>query len=179
MALDELNNAALRELIDKEAIREVLARYCRGVDRVHTDLAKTAYFADASEDHGVYRGTGHGFIDRPEMKAPEKVIAHHCLGQTMIDLQGDRAFCETYFVCGIVWRSEGKPPFFADLRGRYLDTVERREAEWKIAQRVALLDITQQRPLEAEWDLAHFFIRGVRWPDDLVFSPHKLAARVD
>lgn len=47
-----------QELWDREQIREVIARYCRAVDRAMIDDAKAVYFDDATEDHGVYRGPG-------------------------------------------------------------------------------------------------------------------------
>src|SRR3546814_11593208 len=42
----------VRELYDKQKIREVVTRYCRGVDRMDRDLFLSAYHPDAIDDHG-------------------------------------------------------------------------------------------------------------------------------
>ena len=39
--------ALLGDLLDREAIREVLARYCRAADRCDEDLLRTCYHRDA------------------------------------------------------------------------------------------------------------------------------------
>ncbi|MER2157629.1 nuclear transport factor 2 family protein, partial [Rhodococcus sp. (in: high G+C Gram-positive bacteria)] len=38
---------ALQDLIDKQAIREVVLTYCRGIDRLDFDLVRSAYHPDA------------------------------------------------------------------------------------------------------------------------------------
>jgi len=172
-------NDMLRELWDTEQIREVIARYCRAIDRAMVDDAKRVYFEDATEDHGVYRGLAQEFVSFLTGLLTDEYIGHHCLGQTLIDLEGDTARCETYFVCGMAWNQPGSALEFADVRGRYIDTMDRRNGEWRIESRVAVLDITQQRSMDPEWDIAAEFIRGRRYPDDLVFHPDELRARVD
>jgi len=41
-------------LSDHDAIRQVAARYARGVDRLDGDLMKSAYWPEATDDHGVF-----------------------------------------------------------------------------------------------------------------------------
>jgi hypothetical protein len=177
MLSDKLSIANLELLLDKEAIRDVLHRYCRGIDRRELPYLREVYFEDATEDHGDYRGSGKGFVDRPSTIDPRLEMVHHSLGQIMIDMKGSVALCETYFVCGLIYRPVSEEPYFADLRGRYLDRLEKRNGDWKISQRVAVLDLTQQFPLH-EWGRASAFVRGGHWPDDLVFHPELLSARV-
>ncbi len=168
----------LQELWDREQIRDLIARYARAIDRIMAEDARAIYFDDATEDHGVYRGPGQGFVEALSGILSDEYIGHHCLGQTLIELHGDAADCETYFICGMAWNQPGNPSSFADVRGRYIDAVERRGGEWRIARRVAVLDLTVQRPFDAEWDIAEAFVRGQRHPDDLVYRPADLAARV-
>jgi hypothetical protein len=169
----------VRELWDREQIREVIARYCRAVDRAMVEDGRAVYFDDATEDHGVYRGAGRGFISFLTELLTDQYIGHHCLGQTVIDLSVDTAHCETYFICGMAWNREGAPLEFADVRGRYVDTLERRDDDWRIVSRVAVLDLTVQQPMDREWDIADAFVRGQRYPDDLVYHPSRLRARVE
>ncbi len=45
---------ALQELLDKQAIHEVLLRYCRGVDRRDEEVLRSVYHADAIHEHGEH-----------------------------------------------------------------------------------------------------------------------------
>ena len=44
-------------LLDREAIREAMGRYCRGIDRLDVDLIRSAYHEDAFDDHGPFKNT--------------------------------------------------------------------------------------------------------------------------
>ena len=46
----------LSELADREAIRECLYRYSRGVDRLDADMLRTAYWPDCIDDHMGFVG---------------------------------------------------------------------------------------------------------------------------
>ena len=121
----------LRELWDRKQIRELVERYCRAVDRAMVEDGKAVYHQDGTEDHGVYRGPGQGFITFLTELLTKDYIGHHCLGQTLIELDGDTAHCETYFICGMAWNRPGTSTEFADVRGRYVDRVERRDGDRK------------------------------------------------
>ncbi len=40
----------------EEQIRRAVARYAHGVDRLDVEVMKSAYWPDATDDHGVYVG---------------------------------------------------------------------------------------------------------------------------
>lgn len=44
--------AKLQTLLDERDIREVLLRYCRGVDRCDAALIASCYHEDSLDDHG-------------------------------------------------------------------------------------------------------------------------------
>ena len=46
-----------QQLADREAIRDVAIRYCRGVDRLDVDVLKSAYWPDATDHHGDFVAT--------------------------------------------------------------------------------------------------------------------------
>ena len=48
----------LEQLNDLEDIKNVARRYCRGVDRLDPDEMKSAYWPDATDDHGVFDDNG-------------------------------------------------------------------------------------------------------------------------
>jgi SnoaL-like domain len=43
------------ELADREAIRDCLYRYSRGVDRCDEDMLRSVYWEDAFDDHVLFR----------------------------------------------------------------------------------------------------------------------------
>jgi hypothetical protein len=93
--LEALWRAELTTLRDKEAIRDVIHRYCRGADRCDLQAFKDCYWADGYDDHGFFGGNGQEFGDYviPILKQAEASI--HAITNTIIDLKGDRAFCES------------------------------------------------------------------------------------
>jgi hypothetical protein len=56
------STARLDRLADQQEVRDVIYRYCRGIDRRDYDLVRACYHADATDDHGDYRGGVDGFI---------------------------------------------------------------------------------------------------------------------
>lgn len=53
----------VRELKDRQDIRDCLVRYCRGVDRFDREMVRSAYHPDAMDDHGDFVGGVENFID--------------------------------------------------------------------------------------------------------------------
>jgi hypothetical protein len=133
------NTATLETLIDREAIRDVITRVARGEDRRHEGLLRSAYWAEASIDFGVMQGPLDEYITWCVPGSPAIPVTQHILGQTMISLRGDTAKTETYVVSyHRVVMEDGAHD--CAMGGRYLDTLEKRDGEWRIASRVMLYD---------------------------------------
>jgi SnoaL-like domain len=139
-------------------------RYCRGVDRADEDLINSAFHADAIDDHGT---------PRPATKLARGVATGrqrqlmHFTGNVLIELDGDTAFVESYFISFSPHDEDGVTST-RTRAGRYLDRFERRDGEWKIAYRRvvdewARLDVLMDIP---EGVGVH---AGVRGPEDLVY----------
>jgi hypothetical protein len=165
---------AVQALIDKQAIGEVLKRYCRAVDRRDADLLRGVYWEDATDDHAVFSGNVEEFIaySFPFM---EGVATAHAITNILIDLTGpDAAFSECYFSAfhdfpaddGRLERTVG---------GRYLDLHERRRGEWRIKSRTLAIDWYAERPGTSVWDrgrYANLENRGGVKPDDPLYRLH-------
>ena len=55
------------------------------------------------------------------------------------------------------------------MGGRYLDRIEQRDGDWRIAQQTCVMDRNRNTPSTAQRDegiYAGLKIRGARWPDD-------------
>lgn len=126
----------LQHLMDCEAIRQAMYIYARGVDRVDEDLLAASYHPGAWDDHGSWSGDRETAIEGIMTRGRSgkaKASMHH-IGNILIDLKGDYANVESYFVAYQVTEAGGKT--FTRMRaGRYLDRFERRDGAWRVARR--------------------------------------------
>ena len=134
---------AVQGLLDREAIREVIVRYCRGCDRLDVDLIDSAFHPDAVVAHGAStftgRTVGRELVDR--LRRSMSIGSHHISNQT-IEIAGDSAGCESYYIGCHVVRS-GDAARALHTSGRYLDRLERRNGEWKITKRLLVSEMTR------------------------------------
>lgn len=124
----------LSTLLDHREIEDCLLRYCRGIDRHDTEMAKSAYHADARDDHAARIGLGRGLPDWANGVHDMAFSGHqHYITNTMIELDGDIAHVETYFILAAVKKETGEHSLGG---GRYIDRFERRDGVWGIADRI-------------------------------------------
>jgi SnoaL-like domain len=170
------NEKAVRELIDKSQIRDVIERCARGSDRVDVDLSRSCYYADSVERHGTFQGNSQEYLSDPRRTSPGNVMNHHLLGQTSIDLENDIAYAETYVLCHQISQALDSEPVLNIVASRYVDRFERRDGEWKIASRTAVIDFGYQYALSDlnVWQRLDDFVRGQRWPDDEVYAARRV-----
>jgi len=162
--VDDLESR-VQELLDREAIRDVLARYCRGVDREDAESLEVVYHDDALDSHGEFVGGPKDFVPWAFGKARGSVrTIQHSLGTIVIDLQGDVAYTEAYFSAPSVTLDD--PPELVTLIGRYVDRFERRNGEWRIARRVVVKDARNRVPLV---DIEEPYEQARRDRDDWVY----------
>ena len=146
-----MNEVALQELLDREAIRAAMLRYCRGVDRADADLLQSAYHDDAVDEHGMatFEGTGIG-PGIVGLVSRSRVSLHQVTNQ-LIELQGpDRAGSETYFTAWQSMDRDGEEWMLVAL-GRYVDRFEKRSGEWRIAHRLVVVEYTNLLPPSADF----------------------------
>jgi ketosteroid isomerase-like protein len=127
-------------LLAREAIREAMARYCRGIDRLDTDLIKSAYHPDAFDDHGPFKGVRDDFVEWiiPFLRREYVTTTHHLTTQS-IDLSGDVAHVETYAIV-VQEKHVGGDIVQLVANSRYVDRFEKRDGDWRIAHRVVVTD---------------------------------------
>jgi hypothetical protein len=144
----------LTELYDREAIRQCLTRYCRGVDRFDREMILSAFHADCLDEHGKFVGTPAEFVDWALGQHGHAHQSHqHCILNHSCEITGDTAHAETYFLF-IAMNRSGKPLTMGG--GRYVDRLERRDGEWRIAARVTLRDWAQTDQIADLSDLSAF-----------------------
>ena len=161
-------NEQIQAVLDKQAIYEVLVRYCRGVDRCDEDLIRSAFHDDSYDDHGYWQGPGHelaAFLADRLRKSNSATT--HSITNVLIEVTGDVARSEAQVHATLIRR--GTDPLEVDVVGaRYIDRFSRRAGVWRIDHRTVVLDwqqtevwqdSTPQVPIEG-------FARGSRSPED-------------
>lgn len=135
---DLLLRRVVQDLADRQAIRDLMITYCRGVDRFDRALLESVYHPDAIDDHGLIVAGPREFAEwviafhgQFQHRTQHIVTNHSC------EIDGDTAHAETYWMLAAMNR-EGPPLSFGG--GRYLDRIERREGRWAIAARKCVID---------------------------------------
>jgi SnoaL-like domain len=136
--MSQPQNDALQLLLDRQAIQDCLARYCRAVDRMDRELLLSVYHPDAAEDHLAVVGGVNEFVEWVFARYNQNLLmSHHAIHNHTCDLVGDIAHCETYWTYRAIY---SEPPSASQLGGRYIDKFERRKGRWAIAVRKIVMD---------------------------------------
>jgi hypothetical protein len=134
-------DSRLQALIDRQDIQDAILRFCRGIDRLDVELIRSAFHPDGYDDHGQSRGLGWDFAEEFVARArPADEFSAHSVQNVLIELNdAATAHCESYWLC-YMGRRDGERLLLAG--GRYIDLFEKREAAWKIANRVVATDFS-------------------------------------
>jgi hypothetical protein len=133
--------AQLRELLDKQAITEVLQRYSRTLDWLDDEGQAGCFWPDAHIDYGFFTGSAADFL--PVVMQIERASQRrwHFLSTPAIAIHSpDRASVECYgMATGIREQDDGT--WSGGLYGgRYLDEFAKQDGEWRIARRKYIMD---------------------------------------
>ncbi len=143
-----MTDTAVETLLAKQAITEVLFRYCRALDRMDRTLALSVWHPGSTADYGpLFAGSGAEFVDWV-WAAHAGVAAHsHQITNVLIDVDGDRATSEAYVTVALRTKPEGGS--IADIvdRGRYLDQWSWRKGVWAIDRRTFVEDFQAVYPV--------------------------------
>lgn len=137
---------ALTRLIARADIEDLMARYCRAVDRRDWPALSDCYHPDAHDDHGAYAGGVEGFIAWVSERHATIPFSMHFAGAGLIEMLDETSVvAEVPFV---VFRRAPGPEgeIDAEVYGRYLDRLEKRDGAWRYARRKVVIDETRSRP---------------------------------
>jgi ketosteroid isomerase-like protein len=172
MADRETRDPAVQELLDKQAIHEVLMRYCRGVDRRDEDLLCSVFHPDALDEHGVFDGNALEFAHMAVDMLKQFTATSHMILNEYVQLEGDSAHVESYVLASHRSERDGRK-IDMTMGARYVDRFERRGGEWRIAHRAVVHDWNREQTVEAEWPEAIRFIQGRRDRSDRFYRPDR------
>lgn len=164
--------ARLQELLDKEEIRELALRYCRGVDRKDPALLRSLYTRDGIDNHAqIFRGSADDYVDFLETSFQFIQIGAHYVCNHLIELDGDEACGEVYALGYHILPSPAGLPIESFVGVRYLDRYRREEGRWRFAAREVVIDLDRSRPIEhrgagpavAADDVSYHLLSGERF----------------
>ncbi len=137
MTVDSATLARLVHLLDRQDILDCLTRFSRGMDRFDRELFLSAFHPDAIIAAGDFVG-GPPALYRwaSAMHEQGQSATHHNLLNHTSDIDGDVAHAETYYLYAA--RNRDETNWLAG--GRYIDRLERRDGEWKIALRTNAIE---------------------------------------
>lgn len=133
------NTDELKTLLDERGVRKCIEHLARGEDRRDAAMISAAYWPDSVTDYGVFRGSFDEYLAWVVPGSPAIPCTQHVLGQSFITLAGDTAKVETQVV-SYHRVNMGTEERDTVVGGRYLDVVEKRGGEWRIASRTMLYD---------------------------------------
>jgi hypothetical protein len=136
-AIDAATLARLEHLLDRQEILDCLTRFSRAMDRFDRELFLSAFHADAIIAAGEFVGGPDKLYDwASALHEQGQSSTHHNLLNHTCDIKGDIAHTETYYL--FVGRNRDETNWIAG--GRYIDRLERRDGEWKIALRTNAIE---------------------------------------
>lgn len=135
-------------LWDTHVIQALLIRYCRAFDRRDVDDAKATHWPDAMVDYPNFRGLAGAMCESADaIHGSQFASTQHYVTNTLIELDGDTAHTETYFIMAGLAKDSALTVM---IGGRYIRRLERRHGEWRIAACVCLAEWSSEDQTTAQ-----------------------------
>lgn len=137
----EHRNEKLSLLLNRQEILDCLVRFSRGMDRFDRSLFLSAFHEDAVIAAGDFVGGPADLYDwASHLHEQGQHATMHNLLNHSCDIDGDVAHTETYYLFAA--RNRDDSNWLAG--GRYIDRLEHRSGEWKIALRTNAIEWSSQ-----------------------------------
>lgn len=146
----------MQALIDKDAIRDLVLAYSRGIDRQDFALVRSLYTPEAVEDDhaGLFTGPAAAYVDWLETSLPRVAVTTHSVQNHLIALTDEtHAQGEVYVTIYHRLPADGGGWFDQIHGSRYLDHYEKQYGRWLFARRTVAIDWKRRGP--SSWDSDH------------------------
>jgi SnoaL-like domain len=138
----------IEEVVAEAAIKDVQMRYCRACDRADYELLRACFHADATTSYGFFGGTVDDFVASARQQLPLFLNTTHNTGNQNVEVLGETAWAEHYTVATHRLAADDTGPLRDFVTAvRYIDRMECRQGDWRIAHRKLVLDWTRIDPV--------------------------------
>lgn len=138
----------IEDVVAEAAIRAVQMRYCRACDRMDFELLRECFHPDATTDYGFFGGSVDDFIAAARAGLPSYLVTTHNTGNQNVEVDGDVAWAEHYTVATHRIAADESGPLRDFVTAvRYVDRMECRDGDWRIARRKLVLDWARTDPV--------------------------------
>lgn len=159
-------------LLDKDAIRDVVLRYCRGIDRMDAELVRSCYHPDATDEHGSFSGPVDEFVAWCWHLLEKYDSTTHVVANQLIEVAGSGivAVSETYGF-DVHTATNPDPALNMAVGFRYLDRFERRAGgPWLIAKRICTTEWTLKAGEDQRFPVSPKLRVGERDRRDVIYA---------
>jgi len=161
----------VRYLMDRTEILDCVSLHARGCDRHDIDLVTSAYHSDGVDEHGyaVNPGPEYGAWANETHAETSRVHTHNITTHTC-EIDGDTAHAESYAIVVLISPDSKSAQF---ITGRYLDRLERRDGQWRIAVRRSTVEgmfLADARVLQSSFFSDKGYLVGTRDRSDLSYQ---------
>lgn len=136
----------LQQLLDRKACEDVILRYGRTLDWLDAEGQKECFWPDAVIDYGFFQGSGQDWVPMVMTVEAGSARRWHVSTGVMVQVNGNHAKSECYGLTVAAAENEEGELIDTMFGGRYLDELEKRNAEWRISRRNYIADWVQHFP---------------------------------
>lgn len=162
----------LQDITDRQEILACVVNNARGCDRHDTDMLSGSYHPDGIDEHGaanVYQGQAYSEWANAVHSKGSIQNLHHITNHSCA-IEGDVAHAESY-VIGLFFNADGQTARL--LSGRYVDRLERRDGQWRIALRRCTVEVGLSADagfMNSSYFRDMGFLQGLRNPQDVAYQ---------
>lgn len=130
----------VRHIRDRQDILDCIQRESRARDRQDVEMIASCWWEDGVDEHGPILTNAPDYPARAN--AGHGANFHqtsHNITNHLCEIDQDTAYCESYVIGGLFWL-DGKTTTLAF--GRYVDQLERRNDEWRLATRRCTIEMS-------------------------------------
>jgi hypothetical protein len=137
--------------MSRDAISNLIYRYCRALDRLDMALLRRCFHEDADVNMGaIYRGGPDGFVEVAQGFMGSMTATRHVVGNILIANAGPEQGIEAYVDA---WHRLDTPdgPRELMVRARYLQRAAERGGEWRFTHHSEVIDFGEMRVVDTGW----------------------------
>lgn len=138
----------LEDVIAETEIKDVHLRFCRANDRRDEDLFRSCFHTDGvvvmdDNELGI-----EDVVAFSRQMLDRYMVTWHSTTNQLVEVDGDVAWAEHYTISSHRFAADGVLPERDWVaHGRYIDRMERRDGDWRIARRRFIVDYSRTDPV--------------------------------